>query len=75
MRMSRLRVLLVMVCTSFRFPHCFRSILFRFGYRDSDTGLAALDQSMQAALRKYSVAGESLSVSYNGRLVFARGYA
>src|ERR1035438_1450451 len=36
--------------------------------------MAGLDQVMQNALSKYSVAGGSLAVSYNGRLVFARGY-
>lgn len=36
--------------------------------------MAELDQSMQGVLSKYKVNGGSLSVSYNGRLIFARGY-
>jgi uncharacterized protein (TIGR03437 family) len=36
--------------------------------------MAALDQAMQNSLSTYSVAGGALAVSYNGRLVFARGY-
>jgi uncharacterized protein (TIGR03437 family) len=36
--------------------------------------MAGLDQTIQGAISKYNVAGGSLAVSYNGRLVFARGY-
>ena len=36
--------------------------------------MAALDQAIQAAMQANSVTGGALSVSYNGRLVFARGY-
>lgn len=36
--------------------------------------MAALDQAMQTALSQNSLAGGSLSVSYKGSLVFARGY-
>ncbi|HEY2014807.1 MAG TPA: serine hydrolase [Bryobacteraceae bacterium] len=36
--------------------------------------MAGLDTAMEGALQKYSVAGGALSVSYNGRLVFAHGY-
>lgn len=36
--------------------------------------MAALDQAMETSMQKYGVPGGSLAVSYNGRLVFARGY-
>ncbi len=36
--------------------------------------MAGLDQTMLTALSTNSVAGGALAVSYNGRLVFARGY-
>jgi uncharacterized protein (TIGR03437 family) len=36
--------------------------------------MTALDQAMQTALSQNSLAGGSLAVSYNGILVFARGY-
>ncbi len=35
---------------------------------------APLDQGMRDLMQKYSLPGGSLAVSYNGRLVFARGY-
>ena len=36
--------------------------------------MAALDQAMQTVMQQYDVQGGSLAVSYQGRLVFARGY-
>jgi uncharacterized protein (TIGR03437 family) len=37
-------------------------------------GMTGLDQMMQSALQQYSVPGGALAVSYQGRLIFARGY-
>jgi N-acyl-D-amino-acid deacylase len=50
-------------------PSCFNSMTGA-----AVPSMAGLDQVMQSALSKYGVPGAALSVSNNGRLVFARGY-